>query len=165
MKGKRQDLSDADCYIARALQVIGDWWSLLIVREAFLGRERFGEFQSSLGLAKNILSSRLKKLVDEGILTVTQDGPGIARPRYLLTKKGESLHVVLIALWQWAEAFNAGTFPVTSALVDNGHGKLLPRLHPVAHDGRPVGPRDFRIAPKPVARRSRRPSPRASPQH
>src|SRR3546814_2339992 len=70
MKGKRTDLGNADCGIARSLQIIGDWWSLLIVREAFQGKTRFGEFQKSIGLAKNILSSRLKKLVAEGIFRI-----------------------------------------------------------------------------------------------
>src|SRR5882757_10353571 len=66
---KRTSLAGDGCPVARALDVFGDWWSLLIIRDASLGRRRFGEFQASLGLAKNILSSRLRALVDQGILT------------------------------------------------------------------------------------------------
>src|SRR5262247_2661422 len=65
---KRTSLAHADCPIARSLDAIGDWWSLLIIRDALLGRRRFGEFQKSLGLAKNILTTRLRTLVDRGIL-------------------------------------------------------------------------------------------------
>src|SRR3546814_5444820 len=70
MKGKRTNLGNADCGIARSLEVVGDWWSLLIAREAFKGRERFGEFQKAIGLAKNILSARLKKLVEHDIFRI-----------------------------------------------------------------------------------------------
>src|SRR6187399_611676 len=101
MKGKRTDLSSASCAIARTLQIIGDWWSLLIVRDAFKGQQRFGEFHKSLGLAKNILSSRLKKLVEAGIFRIEPDPESSLSHRYVLTPKGEQLCVVLVALWQW----------------------------------------------------------------
>src|SRR5512142_2587885 len=93
----------AQCGIARALQVIGDWWSLLIVREAFHGRARFGEFQKSLGLAKNILSARLKKLVDAQIFSIEPDANSSLTHRYVLTPRGEALYPILVALWQWGE--------------------------------------------------------------
>jgi DNA-binding HxlR family transcriptional regulator len=147
MKGKRTDLSTADCAIARSLQVIGDWWSLLIVRECFLGKQRFGEFQESLGLAKNILSSRLKKLVAEGILKTEQDGSGPARSRYVMTEKGERLYVVLIALWQWGEDACCKPGELTTAMVDNRHKVPLAKLEPRARDGRLIEPRDFSLAP------------------
>ena len=76
---KRTSLADADCPIARALDVIGDWWSLLIVRDALLGRRRFGEFQKSLGLAKNILTTRLRTLVDRGLLELAPASDGWPR--------------------------------------------------------------------------------------
>ena len=158
MKGKRTDLGQANCGIARALQIVGDWWSLLIVRQAFRGQQRFSEFQKTLGLAKNILSSRLKKLVDDGIFVIEPD-PDFARShRYVLTPKGEQLYVILIALWQWGEenCFVSGELDV--AMVDKPSGQLLARLQPLAQDGRALGPRDFRLAPRqaPVAGRSAR---------
>ncbi|HVJ32789.1 MAG TPA: helix-turn-helix domain-containing protein [Terriglobia bacterium] len=148
MKGKRTDLGQANCGIARALQIIGDWWSLLIVREAFGGKQRFSEFQKSLGLAKNILSSRLKKLIDEGIFTIEPDPDSALSHRYVLTPKGEQLYLVLIALWQWGEenCFKPGELNI--AMVDKPRGQPLAKLQLQARDGRVLGPRDYRLAPK-----------------
>jgi DNA-binding HxlR family transcriptional regulator len=145
MKGKRTDLRGADCAIARALQVIGDWWSLLILREAFAGKERFGEFQKSLGLAKNILSTRLKKLVEEGIFAIEPDPCNAKSHRYLLTPKAEGLGVVLIALWQWGEdaCFEPGELSCT--MVDCKKGVPLAKLRLSSRDGRKLGPRDYRL--------------------
>lgn len=148
MKGKRTDLGQANCGIARALQIIGDWWSLLIVREAFGGKQRFSEFQKSLGLAKNILSRRLKKLIDEGIFTIEPDPDSALSHRYVLTPKGEQLYLVLIALWQWGEenCFKPGELNI--AMVDKPRGQPLAKLQLQARDGRVLGPRDYRLAPK-----------------
>lgn len=149
MKGKRTDLGQANCGIARALQIIGDWWSLLIVREAFGGKQRFGEFQKSLGLAKNILSSRLKKLVEEGIFTIEPDPGSALSHRYVLTAKGEQLYIVLIALWQWGEENCCEPGELNVAMVDKPNGQPLEKLRLRAQDGRVLGPSDFRLAPGP----------------
>jgi DNA-binding HxlR family transcriptional regulator len=148
MKGKRTDLGAASCGVARALQIIGDWWSLLIVRDAFQGRERFGEFQKNLGLAKNILSSRLKKLVEDGIFKVEPDAESALSRRYVLTPKGEQLYLILVALWQWGEenCFKAGELDIE--MVDKLSGQPLRKLQLTAQDGRALGPRDFRLARK-----------------
>jgi DNA-binding HxlR family transcriptional regulator len=156
VKGKRTDLSAADCAIARSLQVIGDWWSLLIVRECFLGRGRFGEFQKSLGLAKNILSARLKKLVDEGIFAIEASGEPAGHHRYVLTDKGERLYVVLIALWQWGEEACFAPGELRVAMLDSQQQMPLARLEPRAKDGRPVGARDFMLGARPRRTRSAR---------
>ena len=102
---KRKCLAKAECAVARALDTIGDWWSLLIIRDAFFGRRRFGEFQKSLGLARNILAARLRKLVDHGVLKLVPASDGSAYQEYVLTEKGRGLDVVLIALRQWGESF------------------------------------------------------------
>lgn len=148
MKGKKTDLAGANCGISRTLQIIGDWWTLLIVRDAFHGHQRFGEFQKSLGLAKNILSSRLKKLVAAGIFAIEQDQGSTSGHRYVLTPKGERLYIVLIALWQWGEenCFEPGE--LTYTMVDKLHGQPLAELELKARDGRVLGVRDFRIAAK-----------------
>lgn len=155
MKGRRTDLSAENCGIARSLQVIGDWWSLLIVREAFLGRERFGEFQKSLGLAKNILSSRLKKLVEDGIFRIEADPASASSHRYLLTPKGERLSLVLVALWQWGEenCFEPGELQLTMG--DKHSGLPLPKLQLTAHDGRVLGRRDLQFVRKETPASSR----------
>jgi DNA-binding HxlR family transcriptional regulator len=147
VKGKRTDLADADCGIARSVQVIGDWWSILIIRESFKGAQRFGEFQTRLGLAKNILSARLKKLVAEGILKTEPDPAQPAFNCYVLTHKGEQLHVVLVALWQWGEEFCSGRVALTREMVDARDGHRLAKVQPTSQDGRVIGPRDFRLAP------------------
>jgi DNA-binding HxlR family transcriptional regulator len=147
MKGKKIDLAEANCGIARSLQIIGDWWSLLIVREAFKGSERFNEFEKSLGLAKNILSSRLKKLVAEGIFDAVSDN-GSTRTRYVLTDKGAELYVVLTALWQWGERNCFHPAELEYEMVDREKQLPLVPLQLRAHDGRLLGARDFRITVK-----------------
>jgi len=92
---KRIDPSGAECPIARSLGIVGDGWSLLIVRDAVRGRRRFGEFHRSLGIARNILSARLRGLVSCGILELTADG------EYVLTDKGNELTPVLGAFSDW----------------------------------------------------------------
>ena len=92
---KRIDPSGAECPIARSLGIVGDGWSLLIVRDAVRGKRKFGEFHKSLGIAKNILSARLKGLVGCGILLQTPEGD------YVLTDKGSELTPVLGAFRDW----------------------------------------------------------------
>lgn len=100
---RRVSLEGAICPIARTLDAIGDWWTLLIVRDAFSGKTRFNEFQESLGVAKNILSERLKTLTANGILEKRPAADGGARAEYHLTEKGRQLRVILLALRQWGE--------------------------------------------------------------
>ena len=102
---KRTRLEESTCPVARSLDIIGDWWSLLIVRDALRGIKRFGEFQKSLGIAKNMLTARLKLLVDEGILRLQPASDGSARQEYVLTDKGRALQTVLVALSQWGNEF------------------------------------------------------------
>jgi len=96
---KRIDVSDSACPIQRSLGVLGDGWSLLIVRDAGWGMRRFGEFQKDLGIAKNILAARLKTLVGCGVLELTRDGD------YVLTPKGQALMPVLAAFRDWGNAY------------------------------------------------------------
>ena len=93
------------CSIARALEVIGERWSVLIVRDAFLGRSRFSEFQRSLGIARNVLAQRLAHLVEEGVLEHADDG------RYLLTRKGRELAPALHQLMKWGDRHYAPEGP------------------------------------------------------
>lgn len=100
---KRKSLEDAQCPVARTLDVIGDWWSLLIVRDAFDGVSRFSEFQKGLGMAKNILSTRLRTLVAHGILEIAPASDGSAYQEYILTDKGRALFPVIVGLRQWGK--------------------------------------------------------------
>ena len=99
----RKSLKGDYCPSARSLDVIGDWWSLLIVRDAFDGLTRFSEFQKSLGIAKNILTERLRTLVSRGILEAVPVGDSGARMEYRLTAMGRDLFPVMVALRQFGE--------------------------------------------------------------
>ena len=104
----RTDFSEMNCSLARALDQIGDPWSLLVLRECLLGVERFEGFQAALGAARKVLSDRLAGLVDHGLLQrVALDGSG-KRAAYRLTPKGEALAPVLVALMQWGDEWISG---------------------------------------------------------
>jgi DNA-binding HxlR family transcriptional regulator len=141
MRGKKTDLSASACAIARSLNVIGDWWSLLIIRDALAGARRFGEFQR-LGLAKNILSARLRKLVETGILTTAPASDGRAHNEYVLTEKGEQLYLVLAALWQWGEKYSFDRGEQKLFMFDREKLQRVAPLELKTVDGRRVGPRD-----------------------
>ena len=142
---KRTSLEDAACPIARSLDVIGDWWSLLIVRDAMLGKRRFGEFQKSLGVAKNILAARLKTLVEQDILEQRPAADGSAYHDYVLTAKGRDLYHVVVALRQWGERHLFDKGEPCPLLVDTKNGKPVKTLELHAADGRLLGPGDTRL--------------------
>ena len=125
---KRLSLGKADCPVARALDAIGDWWSLLIVRDAFDGLRRFGEFQESLGVAKGILATRLRHLVDLGILATAPASDGSAYQEYVVTKKGRDLFLVIVSLRQWGEDHCFEPGEAHSTLLDNQGGQPVGRL-------------------------------------
>jgi DNA-binding HxlR family transcriptional regulator len=91
------------CSVSRTLEVIGERWSLLIVRDALLGKRRFDEFSQSLGLARNILSDRLSKLVDSGILQRVEYQERPVRSEYVLTDRGRDLREVVLAMMEWGD--------------------------------------------------------------
>jgi DNA-binding HxlR family transcriptional regulator len=91
------------CSIARALEVIGERWSLLILRDALVGLARFDEFQNSLGIASNVLANRLKLLCAEGLLERVPDEDRPGRPKYVLTEKGRDLAPALLVLMKWGD--------------------------------------------------------------
>ena len=129
------------CGVAQALEQVGDWWSLLIVRDASLGLRRFAEFERSLGISKNILTDRLNRLVEHGILERTRlDEPGV-RFDYTLTAKGTDLWVVLTAMRLWADkwVFGEGNEPLI--VRDAKTGRAVKRLLAVDEDNRPITPR------------------------
>ena len=95
----------AECPVARTVDVIGDRWSLLIIRDAFDGIRRFSELQRNLGLAKNILAARLRELMAQGILEVVPAADGSAYHEYVLTAKGRELFGVIVALRKWGEMY------------------------------------------------------------
>ncbi|PJE01468.1 MAG: transcriptional regulator [Mycobacterium sp.] len=135
---KRKSLESEPCPVARALEAAGDAWSMLIVRDAFAGKRRFGEFERSMGIAKNILAVRLKKLVGLGVLEQVPAADGSAYQEYALTEKGRGLFLVLVALGQW------GCDGSEFRLIDRTKGKAV-RLELRAEDGRRVALDDVQL--------------------
>jgi len=125
---KRVSLWNAGCPVARALDVIGDWWSLLIIRDAFDGVRRFTEFEKGLGIAKGMLATRLRSLTERGILETAPASDGSAYKEYVLTEKGRGLHLVIIALRQWGEEHLYLSEEPRSSLVDARSGEPVARL-------------------------------------
>jgi DNA-binding HxlR family transcriptional regulator len=135
---KRTRMDDDVCAVARALDIIGDWWSLLIVRDALSGLRRFGEFQRSLGAAKNILTVRLKALTAQGILEQVPASDGSAYLEYVVTEKGRALAPVIVALGQWGDSFLFEPGEARSLPVDAQSRRPL-KVQIQAADGRDVG--------------------------
>ena len=134
----KRDYEGQNCSIARALEIVGERWTLLIIRDAFLGRRRFEEFQESLGIARNVLTDRLNRLVEEGILERVRYSERPERFEYRLTPKGRDLQIALAGLRQWGDKYLSEKPPrllrrkadrksVVAAFVPKGaHGILRP---------------------------------------
>lgn len=135
---KRESLETASCPIARSLDAVGDAWSMLVVRDAFAGKRRFGEFVESLGIAKNILADRLRKLVARGVLEQVPAADGSPYREYALTETGRGLFLVLVALGQW------GCGGSGFKLVDVKKGEPV-RLELRTAGGRKLGLEDVRL--------------------
>jgi DNA-binding HxlR family transcriptional regulator len=133
---KRVSLSDADCPVARALDAIGDWWSLLIIRDAFEGVRRFSEFQTGLGIAKGMLATRLRDLTERGVLETAPASDGSAYKEYILTERGRGLFLAIVALRQWGEDHLYRAGERHSVLVDRANGDAVARLKLQSSDGR-----------------------------
>lgn len=131
-----------ECPVARTLEAIGDRWSLMIVRDAFDGIHRFSEFQKSLGVAKNILSTRLKSLVEVGVFEVQPASDGSAYKEYVLTDKGRQLFAVVVSLRQWGERFLFQAQETRSALLDNEKGQPLMPIEVRSASGQVLRPFD-----------------------
>ena len=136
---KRKCLEGDCCPVARALDVVGDWWTLLIIRDAFAGVTRFGDFQKHLGVAKNILAARLKEMVEQGLLQLSEVG---ARSEYQLTDKGRALMPVLVTLAQWGETHTEPE-QLGTRLLDARALKPLRKVEIVSEDGRVLGQGDI----------------------
>jgi len=126
-----RDYEGQNCSIARALEVVGERWTLLIIRDVLLGLRRFDQLQESLGIARNVLTDRLNRLVDEGVLERVLYSERPERYEYQLTKKGLDLQVALTALRQWGDDYlsekpprllrrKVDKTPVVAALVPKG---------------------------------------------
>jgi len=133
----RRDYEGQNCSIARTLELVGERWTLLIVRDVFLGLRRFDQLQESLGIARNVLTDRLTRLVDAEILERVPYSERPPRSEYRLTRKGLELNVALTALRQWGDEYlserpprllrrKTDGAPVIAALVPEGAAVLGP---------------------------------------
>ncbi len=140
---RHTSLADMPCPVARSLDIVGEWWTLLIVRDAFLGSRRFEDFRAS-GIADNILSARLKRLVEEGVLERRRYDERRERFEYLLTEKGRALLPVLVALRRWGQDWTEGRDGSRLTHVACGH-EVSARMH-CDECGRPVSAEEIRAA-------------------
>lgn len=147
-----QDIGDMTCSIARALSVVGDRWTLLILRDTFLGTRRFENFQSSLGITRHRLADRLRKLVDNGILDRVRYQERPTRYEYRLTEKGRDLYPVIVSLVGWGDRWMAGKAGPPIELVHRSCGHHISPVLACPDCGVPISARDMQARPGPALR-------------
>lgn len=133
MRAPDRDWTDPDCPVARTLDLVGDRWSLLVIRDAMDGARSFTEFQRRTGIARNILTDRLRKLTAHGLLEQLTAASG-RRQEYVLTEAGRDLFPVVLTLRQWGERHAFAPGEPHSILVDE-HGTRVPEIAPTSADG------------------------------
>ncbi len=143
---ERKSFSGMHCSVAQTLEVVGEWWSLLIVRDAFLGVTRFDAFQARLGISRNVLNQRLAHLVKAGVLVRVPYSEHPLRHDYLLTEKGRDLWPVLTTMRQWGDRYAAPEGPPLE-LIHKGCGEISQAQLTCANCGEPIGARDVRAIP------------------
>lgn len=152
----RKRFDGMNCSVAQALEVLGDWWTMLLVREAFFGTTRFGDFERNLGIAKNILTARLDHLVEHGVFTrevAEEDG---RRVDYRLTPMGRDLLTVITALREWSDRWIYGEGNEPLVLRDRRTGRPVPRLRLRDEQGGVLDARHLVPEPGPGADRATR---------
>ena len=147
----KREYENQVCSIARTLEVVGDRWTLLIVRDVFLGKQRFDQLLESLGIASNVLTDRLNRLVEEEILERVTYSERPLRYEYQLTPKGKELRVPLLALMQWGDR-HLSEKPPRVARRKSDRSPVSVRL--VAKDGAIVPASDLEVVPGPGAARA-----------
>ena len=145
----RRRFDEENCAVARSLEVLGDWWTLLLIREAFFGVRRFGDFRSVLGISKNVLSGRLDHLVQHEVFERVDVGVHGPRYEYVLTRRGKDLATVLTALRQWGDRWVFGKGKEPLLVVDERTGEPVPKVRILDETGEqlPRGAFGFRLGP------------------
>jgi len=146
---RRASFRDMNCSVAQSLEVLGEWWTLLIVRDAFFGVSRFEEFQSRLGIARNILATRLETLVEAGILERRVYEEARGRSDYVLTAKGRALWPVLTALRQWGDDWMVGEGNAPVEMVHRTCGARARAEMVCSHCGERLHGRDLKVVAGP----------------
>jgi len=146
---KHKSFDQMNCSLAQTLNIIGERWTLLILRDAFFGSKRFGQFERSLGVAKNILAARLKLLTEEGILEKCESEDG-AHSIYVLTEKGLDLQPILISMTHWGDRYKPNPKGKRLTFVDREQGEPIRPMSVISQDGRTLAPRQVRAVPGPA---------------
>jgi len=147
---QHKSFGDQQCPIARSLERVGEWWSILILRDAFLGLTRFDQFQKNLDIAPNMLTRRLNALVESGLLERRRYSDKPPRYEYILTERGRDFRPVLWSLLAWGNKHFAPEGP-SVVLVDAETGAAAEPMLVDRVTGRPLTPPEFRTAPGPAA--------------
>jgi DNA-binding HxlR family transcriptional regulator len=147
---QHKDFGEMQCPIARSLERVGEWWSILILRDAFQGMTRFDQFQKSLGIAPNMLTRRLNTLVDSGLLERRQYSIRPPRYEYVLTERGHDFRMVMWTLLAWGNKHFSPEGDIIR-LVDAETGAPAEPLLIDKRSGRPLRPPEFRVVPGPAA--------------
>ena len=142
-----------NCSVAQALEVVGEWWTMLIIRDSFLGITRFDDFQRRLGISRNILAERLDHLVDKGVLTRVPYQQHPVRHDYRLTEKGRDLWLVLTAIREWGDRWEAEEGPPLE-IEHRGCGHLTTVVPTCSSCGEPVDVRSVPARPGPGSKNS-----------
>lgn len=148
---KWSELSDEPCSVARSVAVIGDRWTLMILRDCFLGVRRFEEFERRLGISRSIVADRLKRLTEEGVLRRTPYQERPVRFEYRLTDKGLALHPVIMAIVHWGDAHYAGAAGPPLLHRHRACGCDFTPVTTCSECGEPVAARDVDVRPGPGA--------------
>ncbi|MDE1947823.1 MAG: helix-turn-helix transcriptional regulator [Burkholderiales bacterium] len=141
---QRKSFADMPCPIARCLEQVGEWWSILILRDAFAGKTRFDEFQQSLGIAPNMLTRRLAGLVEAGLLERRRYSERPPRDEYLLTERGRDFRTVLLALLDFGHR-HFGVGAEGTRIVERASGALAEPVLVDRRSGRELAAPDFAI--------------------
>ena len=145
---RRKSFEGMNCSVAQALEVVGEWWTMLIIRDSFLGITRFDDFQRRLGISRNILADRLDHLVDKGVLTRVPYQQHPVRHDYRLTEKGRDLWLVLTAMREWGDRWEAEEGPPLE-IEHRGCGHLTTVVPTCSSCGEPVDVRSVRALTRP----------------
>ena len=145
---ERKSFSQMDCSVAQCLEVVGEWWSMLIVRDAFLGVTRFDDFQHRLGISRNVLQQRLRHLVDAGVFVRVPYRDHPPRSEYKLTQKGRDLWPVLTTMRQWGDRYAAPSGPPVE-VVHTTCGHASDAVLICSECAEPFGPREAKAMPGP----------------
>jgi len=137
-----------NCSVAQCLEIVGEWWSLLIIRDSFMGITRFDDFQARLGISRNILTNRLNRLVENGVLTRRQYQDHPPRSEYRLTDKGRDLWHIITAMRQWGDRWEAPDGPPVK-IRHSDCGRVIKVLPVCSHCGETLDARAVTAVPGP----------------